>query len=111
MANYKVKMAENNKVDYSFTFGPDNINFRNDKEKDSFFLKCTFNAIGQLNEVKGYIFLNEILDRLGINRLIFGQFYGYDAKDGIYIDYSPNEDGSFTINFRNMKNIIDRLEW
>jgi len=111
MAKTKVKNVEGNKVDYTFVFDKENINFTNDSEKDALFLKCMFNFFGELNQTRGYIFLNDILDRFSTNRLIFGQFYGYDANDGIFIDYSPNEDGSFTVNFRNLKNIIGKLEW
>lgn len=71
------------RVDFNSTspnWDPHN-NLNND-----FFVHSAMNYCGHLMKSRGHVFVNDVLDQLGIRRIPEGQLYGWLEKEGL-IEY------------------------
>ena len=92
----------------------------NDLVRNLVVLKATERFAEDKRRVVGWIFLNEILDRLDLELQPYGYQYGWAGddivdfglapyfEDGAWIDI-PNDVESITLSFKNMRNI--ETEW
>lgn len=65
------------------------------------YIRAQEQYIRELVLVKNYVFLNEVLDALGMDRTPWGQLYGW-KKDYGYVDFGYSEDNKnhkITLNF------------
>lgn len=73
-----------------YIFDRDNFNFDKNNDHNLFFFQATQNFLNDLLYHRGYVFLNEVLDKLGIERRMIGQLAGWrkDASGFIEIKVS-----------------------
>lgn len=73
---------------YSFRFNHNNMNWNSTTEYNEIYLKNQEHYANDLFSARGHIFLNEILDLLGIERVDFGQLVGWKKGNGDdYVDF------------------------
>lgn len=84
--------------DYIFDSQNDNFSSRDDHNR--FFLQVAVNYLNDLLQTRGYVFLNEVLTRLGIAPRGVGQLVGWTRNGQGYIDIRVsqviNPDGGFS---------------
>lgn len=78
---------------YTFVFGPDNPNWNGFHERNDWFLESHQMYFNDLLRARGHVFLNEVLDRLGIEH----------TKAGAVTGWILNGDGDNEIDFRPYK--------
>lgn len=105
----KVEVAEATPVHgfYSFCFDETADGWVRDAEKNKFFLMRQQQHANEQLQAKGRLFLNEVLDMVGIQRCVAGQTVGWVANgkgDG-YIDF-----GVFDINCEANRKFVNGLE-
>lgn len=81
--------------EYTFLFGPDNPNWVGTHEHNEFFLLQHQAVLNDLLVARGHVFLNEALDRLGMERTPAGAVTGW-----VYKPNDPNHTGDNFIDFR-----------
>ena len=61
--------------------------WNNQNEFNEIFLRCHERYFNDLLNVQGYVFLNEVLENLGMKRTKIGQLYGWTLKNSDYISF------------------------
>ena len=93
---------------YTFCFDETADGWVRDAEKNKFFLMRQQQHANELLQSRGYLFLNEVLDMVGIQRTEAGQIVGWVANnengDG-YVDF-----GVFDIHCEAARNFVNCLE-
>lgn len=93
---------------YSFCFDETADGWVRDAERNKYFLKVQQDYANELLRARGYVFLNEVLDMLGIQRTPAGQSVGWvlnsEKGDG-YIDF-----GVFDIRCEANRRFVNCLE-
>lgn len=69
-----------------YIFDESNPNFVPNNEHNIFFLNVAQNYLNDLLYARGYVFLNEVLDRLGIERRMIGQLAGWRKDASGFIE-------------------------
>lgn len=113
---------------YSVIFDESNPNWERDSGYNLIFIKNAEDAANRKLRRKGYLFLNDVYDMLGISNTCIGQFAGWvwDPADpsidsrvdfGLYDDYNPQkvaflqgDEYSVVLDFNCDGNIIDKIE-
>lgn len=113
---------------YSVIFDESNPNWERDSGYNLIFIKNAEDAANRKLRRKGYLFLNDVYDMLGIPNTYIGQFAGWvwDPADpsidsrvdfGLYDDYNPQkvaflqgDECSVVLDFNCDGNIIDKIE-
>lgn len=113
---------------YSVIFDESNPNWERDSGYNLIFIKNAEDAANRKLRKKGYLFLNDVYDMLGISNTYIGQFAGWiwDPADpsidsrvdfGLYDDYNPQkvaflqgDEYSVVLDFNCDGNIIDKIE-
>lgn len=93
---------------YSFCFDETADGWVRDAERNKYFLKVQQDYANELLRARGYVFLNEVLDMLGIQRTPAGQSVGwvYNSEKGDgYIDF-----GVFDIRCEANRRFVNCLE-
>jgi hypothetical protein len=89
-----VKVSDpNGRSPYSRIFDEFSRNWVKDAETNRIFLECQQNYMNHLLRARGYVFLNDVYDSLGLDRSRAGQLVGWmadDAGDG-FIDFGMYE--------------------
>lgn len=75
---------------YTFIFGPDNPNWNGFHDRNEWFLLSQQNVMNDLLRQRGHVFLNEVLERLGIEH----------TQTGAVTGWILNGDGDNEIDFR-----------
>ncbi|AWN03393.1 hypothetical protein PBI_COUNT_71 [Microbacterium phage Count] len=73
--------------DYIFSFGPENDNWNGKHEHNLFFVTRFQNIFNDKLQAHGHVFLNEVLDALGIERTKAGAVTGWVWKAGSGDDF------------------------
>lgn len=73
--------------DYVFSFGPENDNWNGKHEHNLFFVTRFQNIFNDKLQAHGHVFLNEVLDALGIERTKAGAVTGWVWKAGSGDDF------------------------
>lgn len=113
---------------YSVIFDESNPNWERDSGYNLIFIKNAEDAANRKLRRKGYLFLNDVYDMLGISNTYIGQFAGWvwDPADpsidsrvdfGLYDDYNPQkvaflqgDECSVVLDFNCDGNIIEKIE-
>lgn len=113
---------------YSVIFDESNPNWERDSGYNLIFIKNAEDAANRKLRKKGYLFLNDVYDMLGVSNTYIGQFAGWvwDPADpsidsrvdfGLYDDYNPQkvaflqgDEYSVVLDFNCDGNIIDKIE-
>lgn len=66
----------------TFVFGPNNVNWQGTHEFNEFFLSTVESQMNTLLQYRGNVFLNEVLDKLGMERTQEGSVLGWVQKKG-----------------------------
>lgn len=116
------EVVEEEPIDYYARFYDDTCpSWINDAEQNLMFLKCQENYSNDRLRVKGYLFLNDVFDMLGMARTKAGQVAGWlyteDDKDqvsfGIYSvlnrDFVNGRSAIALLNLNARENILDYL--
>lgn len=105
-------------MDYTanLRFDEYNVNWTRDQTSNELFIKSVLNHMNNVLQVRGHVFLNDILDALRSPRTQFGQTHGwvYDKDARSYIDYVVTPHGEppmtfYDITFSNCRDILDTL--
>ena len=88
---------------YGFKFDENSASWDRSRDMNVFFLKFTQDYFNDLLKLRGYLFLNEVYDRLGIPRRALGQCVGW-----IYDENNPNGDNFVDLDIFNERNNNDR---
>lgn len=74
---------------YTFIFGPDNPNWNGFHERNEWFLTCQQDWFNDLLRARGHVFLNEVLERLGMEHTRAGAITGWvnNGEGDNYIDF------------------------
>lgn len=76
---------------YSFRFDHKNINWNTTTDYNMMYLKNQEQYANDMFNARGHIFLNEILDLLGIDRVDYGQLVGWKVGNGDnYVDFGTS---------------------
>ena len=84
---------------YGFKFDENSASWDRSRDMNVFFLKFTQDYFNDLLKLRGYLFLNEVYDRLGIPRRAIGQCVGW-----IYDENDPNGDNFVDLDIFNERN-------
>ena len=113
---------------YSEIFDESNPKWERDSGYNLIFIKNAEDAANRKLRKKGYLFLNDVYDMLGVSNTYIGQFAGWvwDPADpsidsrvdfGLYDDYNPQkvaflqgDEYSVVLDFNCDGNIIDKIE-
>ena len=87
---------------YGFKFDENSASWDRSRDMNVFFLKFTQDYFNDLLKLRGYLFLNEVYDRLGIPRRAIGQCVGW-----IYDENNPNGDNLVDLDIFNERNNND----
>ena len=87
---------------YGFKFDENSASWDRSRDMNVFFLKFTQDYFNDLLKLRGYLFLNEVYDRLGIPRRALGQCVGW-----IYDENNPNGDNFVDLDIFNERNNND----
>ena len=87
---------------YGFKFDENSASWDRSRDMNVFFLKFTQDHFNDLLKLRGYLFLNEVYDRLGIPRRALGQCVGW-----IYDENNPNSDNFVDLDIFNERNNND----
>lgn len=106
-----VEVADRNALElspYTFCFDETARGWVRDAERNKFFLARQQDYANELLHSKGIVFLNEVLDMVGIDRVPMGQRIGWCLKD-------PNSDGHIDFGILNIhceanRNFVNGLE-
>ena len=88
---------------YGFKFDENSASWDRSRDMNVFFLKFTQDYFNDLLKLRGYLFLNEVYDRLGIPRRAIGQCVGW-----IYDENNPNGDNFVDLDIFNERNNNDK---
>lgn len=79
---------------YAQLFGPGNANWTGNLEFNLFFIKCQQNYMNEMLRARGHVFLNEVYDRLGLERTSAGAVVGWvwQGNGDNYIDFGIWDD-------------------
>lgn len=69
-----------------YIFDESNPNFVRHNEYNVYFLATMQNLFNDLLQVRGYVFLNEVLDKLGLQRRMIGQLAGWRKDTSGFIE-------------------------
>lgn len=97
---------------FLFVFGKNTSRFFLDKRQyDAVFIKTTLNHFQDKLKAHGVVFLNEVLDALGLQRTAAGQIFGWSSDVSDKISYTVREldDGTFRLSFGPQGNMLDKL--
>ena len=110
---------------YTFIFGSDNALWNGFADRNEWFLESQQTAMNDLLRLRGHVFLNEVLERLGFEHTQAGSVCGWITNgdgDG-FIDFRPyklddkrakefgiDEPGAFLLDFNVDGIIYDKLE-
>ena len=84
---------------YAFKFDENSASWDRSRDMNVFFLKFTQDYFNDLLKLRGYLFLNEVYDRLGIPRRALGQCVGW-----VYNENNPNGDNFVDLDIFNERN-------
>ena len=84
---------------YGFKFDENSASWDRSRDMNVFFLKFTQDYFNDLLKLRGYLFLNEVYDRLGIPRRALGQCVGW-----VYNESNPNGDNFVDLDIFNERN-------
>ena len=84
---------------YTFKFDENSASWDRSRDMNVFFLKFTQDYFNDLLKLRGYLFLNEVYDRLGIPRRALGQCVGW-----VYNENNPNGDNFVDLDIFNERN-------
>lgn len=106
-----VEVADRNALElspYTFCFDETARGWVRDAERNKFFLARQQDYANEQLQAKGIVFLNEVLDMVGIDRVPMGQRIGWCLKD-------PNSDGHIDFGVLNIhceanRNFVNGLE-
>ena len=87
---------------YGFKFDENSASWDRSRDMNVFFLKFTQDYFNDLLKLRGYLFLNEVYDRLGIPRRAIGQCVGW-----IYDENNLNGDNFVDLDIFNERNNND----
>ena len=87
---------------YGFKFDENSASWDRSRDMNVFFLKFTQDYFNDLLKLRGYLFLNEVYDRLGIPRRAIGQLVGW-----VYDENNPNGDNFVDLDIFNERNNND----
>ena len=87
---------------YGFKFDENSASWDRSRDMNVFFLKFTQDYFNDLLHLRGYLFLNEVYDRLGIPRRAIGQCVGW-----VYDENNPNGDNLVDLDIFNERNNND----
>lgn len=90
---------------YFRIFGPDCMAWTHDAEINRTFLKAQQQYANDILRTRGYVFLNEVYDMLGLSRTRIGQMVGW--RLGSYIDFGIDNDLNFLNGSYINKPVID----
>ena len=88
---------------YGFKFDENSASWDRSRDMNVFFLKFTQDYFNDLLKLRGYLFLNEVYDRLGIPRRAIGQCVGW-----IYDENNLNGDNFVDLDIFNERNNNDK---
>lgn len=86
MLDLNSKGLERRLAKKDYIFDKDNPNFERNNDHNLFFFANIQNLLNDLLYHRGYVFLNEVLDKLGIERRMIGQLAGW-RKDAPRVGY------------------------
>lgn len=92
------KASRNDRHPYSFCFDETNKHWKRGPNYNQMFLSGQENWANSKLRTRGHIFLNEVLDSLGIERVPDGQIVGWlyeDPEGDGYVDFGIFKDGGF----------------
>ena len=95
----EVTISELGTSPYGFKFDENSAGWDRSREGNIYFLKLTQDYLNDLLKHRGYLFLNEVYDRLGIPRRAIGQCVGW-----IYDENNPNGDNFVDLDIFNERN-------
>ena len=87
---------------YGFKFDENSASWDRSRDMNVFFLKFTQDYFNDLLKLRGYLFLNEVYDRLGIPRRAIGQCVGW-----VYDENNLNGDNFVDLDIFNERNNND----
>lgn len=70
---------------WTYVYDKDNINWNKDAEYNRIFIQVQQNYVNHILKARGYVFLNEVLDQLGIKRVAVGQSVGWSGDQEVEI--------------------------
>lgn len=106
---------------YTYLFNKKSAGWSNDPTSNLFFLTMQQNYVNEKLRHQGYIFLNEVLDAIGIRRTKIGQVVGwiYDENNTIgdnFVDFGLGTscrrrgvNGAIPLRFNVDGNILNRM--
>ena len=98
----EVTISELGTSPYGFKFDENSASWDRSRDMNVFFLKFTQDYFNDLLKLRGYLFLNEVYDRLRIPRRAIGQCVGW-----IYDENNPNGDNFVDLDIFNERNNND----
>lgn len=99
-------------TEYKFAFDENNVNWRKDADLTELFIKSQQAYFNHRLHAVGYVFLNDILDALAINRIPEGQIVGWLLDDGDQIDWTWSmsfDDRTFAMHFTVQGSIYEQI--
>lgn len=93
-----------------FIFDETASSFQPNQDMNRVFLTTQESYLNHVINARGHLFLNEVLDILGIDRTVTGQFVGWAVPDYFSFNLLDEEvEGSFELRFE-MRTIIQILK-
>lgn len=80
-------LSEGSASPYSVIFDEYSSEWRKSADYNSAFLRCQERAANDKLRFQGHLFLNEVLDMLGIERIPAGQIVGWKYSDNEYVSF------------------------
>lgn len=99
---------------YMVYFGRDTSwNWKQDEFYNKMFLEAQMNFVQQRFVMRKYVFLNEVLESMGLARTTLGQTHGWSTEADnthVEIDLTADINAEFLIRFNNLSNIVDHID-
>lgn len=108
-----VEVADQNALmnsPYTFCFDETCMGWVRDAERNKFFLMRQQDHANEQLRAKGYLFLNDVLEMLGIHKCPSGQTVGWIYKEGNEIGDNYIDFGVFNIHCEANRNFVNGLE-
>lgn len=102
-------MTQTLRKETAIVFDQNNPNWIRDETGNRLFIKCVMDHMRNMLQVRGHLFLNEILRQLGEPPTRFGQTNGWRRGDVVEFIIEERGNGVLRINFNVQGDILDVL--